>query len=99
MTNTPFETLRDGAITATIWKNTTNDNKTFYSVDIVRSYKDQQSDQWKDTHSFSGAELLRVANLSQRAYNRILEARAATPEANADNLADHYQEHASGGAQ
>ena len=97
MTNKPIETLRDGAIKATIWKNT-SDKGDFYSVDIVRGYKDQQ-DNWKDTHSFSGAELLRVANLAQQAYNRIQEVRADAPATNADTLADNYQEHASDGFQ
>lgn len=75
MSNSPFKTLRDGTIKATIWQNQT-EKGAFYSVDIVRGYKDQ-NDEWKDTHSFSGAELLRVANLSTQAYNAISEARQA----------------------
>lgn len=74
MTNKPFKIIRDGAIKATIWKNN-SDKGDFYSVDIVRGYKDQQ-EQWHDSTSFSGAELLRVSQLATKAYNVILEVRA-----------------------
>ena len=73
----PAATLRDGAIKATIWKNAAKDadKNDFYSVNIVRGYQDQDGN-WKDTTSFSGAELLRVSNLAQRSYNKILQLRA-----------------------
>ena len=70
MSNKPFETIRDGAIKATIWKNDT-DKGSFFSVDIVRGYKDDEGN-WKDSRSFSGSELLRVSNLATRAYDLIL---------------------------
>jgi len=90
MSNQPFKTLRDGSIKATIWENATNDGEVFYSVDFVRGYKDKEGN-WQDSTSFSGAELLRVANLATQAYNVILQARQITGEADNDN--------ASGGAQ
>ena len=67
----PAFTLRDGAIKATAWANT-NDKGTFYSVDVVRGYKDANGE-WKDTTSFSGSDLLRASNLMQQAYNKTLE--------------------------
>lgn len=72
----PAAKFRDGRLTATIWKNETTKQDTgeisqFYSVDIVRSYKDA-NDQWQETPSFTGADLLKVANLSTQAYNYIL---------------------------
>lgn len=77
----PVAKIRDGRLTATIWKNETKPDEdtgevgAFYSVDIKRSYKDS-GDQWQETASFSGAELLRVANLAQAAYNHILHLKA-----------------------
>ncbi len=77
----PVAKLRDGRLTATIWRNARNaDDETgeighFYSVDIKRSYKDARGD-WQEIASFSGAELLRVANLTQAAYNHILHLKA-----------------------
>lgn len=76
--NKPQATLRDGALKATIWKNQT-ENGTFYSVDLGRTYQDEQGN-YHDAHSFSGSELLRIARLSGRAYDAIAELRAAEQE-------------------
>ena len=77
----PAAKIRDGRLTATIWANEKNQPDpesgeigTFYSVDIVRSYKDA-SGTWKESSSFTGAELLRVSNLATAAYNEILRLR------------------------
>lgn len=64
----PVETLRDGRLKATIWRNF-GDNGTFYSVEISRTYKD--GDDYKNAHSYSGAELLKVSRLSLKAYDRV----------------------------
>ena len=71
----PADTLRDGAIKATIWANA-SDKGTFYSVDLVRSYQDKQTGEWKDVTSFTGADALRASNLMALAYNRTLELKA-----------------------
>lgn len=76
----PVAKYRDGRLTATIWKNESTKRETgevseFYSVDIVRSYKDA-NDQWQETPSFTGADLLKVANLATAAYNQILRMKA-----------------------
>jgi len=69
----PINTIRDGALKATIWKND-SEKGSFYSVDISRTYK--QDDVYKDSHSFSGTELLRVARLANIAYDEIAVLRA-----------------------
>ncbi len=71
----PFKTLRDGALKASIWKNT-GKKGAFYSVLFSRTYKDDQGN-LKDTDSFSNAELLRLANLATRTHNQIREFREA----------------------
>lgn len=70
----PAFKLTDGLIKATAWANTT-DKGTFYSIDLVRSYKDGNGE-WKDTTSFSGGEVLRASNLLQQAHNKTLELKA-----------------------
>lgn len=70
--NQPTDTLRDGALKATIWKNPTEKGH-FYSVEISRTYK--QGEVFKDSHSFSGSEPLQVARLARLAYGRIAELR------------------------
>jgi len=72
--NKPAATIRDGALKATIWKNPSEKGH-FYSVDIIGSYK--VGDEFKETSSFSGSDILRLGFLAQRAYGMILELRIA----------------------
>ena len=67
-TKKPTETLRDGAIKVTIWKNPSSKGD-FYSIDISRTYKD--GDNYKDTHSLSGVDILKAQRLAGKAYDRI----------------------------
>ncbi len=64
----PTETLRDGSLKATIWKNE-SDKGPFYSVNLTRIYKDEHG-KYHDTDSFTGTELLRIAHLATKAYDR-----------------------------
>lgn len=81
MTNKPAFEIRDGALKAVGWANS-SEKGTFYSVDLIRSYKD--GDNWKETRSLSGSDVLKGANLLNRAYNRMAdlraESKAADPE-------------------
>lgn len=69
-TNKPFTTLRDGSLSATIWRNPTQRGFR-YSVNLSRVYQDEQGN-LKDSDSFSGSEVLRIARLAQNAYDEIL---------------------------
>ena len=73
MANQPEDTLRDGNLKATIWKNA-GEKGAFFSVNLTRSYKDDAGN-YHDSDSFSGAELLRIAHLAGRAYDRVSELR------------------------
>jgi hypothetical protein len=64
----PVESLRDGAIKASIWRNE-SENGAFFAVTFARTYKDKDGN-LQDTNSFSGAELLRLARLADKAYDR-----------------------------
>lgn len=74
----PVETLRDGSIKAAIWKND-SEKGDFFAVTFARTYKDAKGD-LQDTESFSGAQLLQLARLAEKAYDRtaklVKEARA-----------------------
>lgn len=74
-TNGPIDSLRDGSLKASIWGNR-NENGVRYSVDLTRSYTDEQG-VWHDSRSLSNGELLRGARLLERAYDRVLDLRAA----------------------
>ena len=73
----PVETLRDGAIKAAIWKNE-SENGNFFAITFSRTYKNGNGE-LHDTDSFSGSQLLRLAALAQKAYDRTGELRKAAP--------------------
>ncbi|MCB9871507.1 MAG: hypothetical protein H6837_16745 [Planctomycetes bacterium] len=73
--NKPTETLRDGSLKATIWKND-GEKGPFFSVSLTRIYTDAAGN-YHDSDSFSGSELLRIAHLASRAYDRIADLRQA----------------------
>jgi hypothetical protein len=61
----PIHTERIGAVSASIWPNTTADGRTFYSTTLERMYRD--GDELKNTDSFNHDDLLNVAKVSERA--------------------------------
>lgn len=61
MSRQPAQKLRLGLISAAIW-----DNDGFFSVDLARSYKDNEGN-WQSTSSFAHADLLNLSKLAQRA--------------------------------
>ena len=75
MSNQPIETLRDGSLKATIWSNF-GEKGTFYTVNLTRTYKGDGGN-YHDSDSFSGSELLRIAHLATRAYDRVGDLRQA----------------------
>ncbi len=83
-TNKPIDTIREGSLKATIWKNF-GDNGNFYSVEFSRTYK--QGDVFKDSRRFSGSELLRIARLAHIAYDEITIMRGKEGKGN-ENAAD-----------
>jgi hypothetical protein len=66
MHNEPVKKFRIGAVSATIWKNEA-EGRSFYSTTIVRSYRDRDTEEWKETSSFSHDDLLNVAKVADRA--------------------------------
>jgi len=78
--NKPAATIRDGAISATIWKNQGEKGR-FYSVRITRSWKDKDGN-YHDSNDFSGTDLLIVSRLASRAYDTVCELRQSDRDAN-----------------
>lgn len=78
-TNRPADTIRDGLIEVTIWKNS-GKNGNFYPVTLSNRYKDVNGD-YHDSNSFTGADPLRAARLLERGYERANDLRAADREA------------------
>lgn len=84
-TKMPVDTIRDGSLKATIWKNPPKggtEKGPVYSVQITRTWRDEQGN-YHDSGRFSRSELIRVARLANKAYDRELELRASEPKPDA----------------
>ena len=68
--NKPIETIFDGRIKAAIWKNS-GDKGAYYTVQISKLYDDEQGNT-KETNSFGKNDLLKVARLTNKAYDWIV---------------------------
>lgn len=69
--NSPFYTLNDGNIKATIWKNE-GEKGPYYSVQFSRIYTDD-SGNIKNSDSFTRTDILKVERLAGKAYDGILK--------------------------
>ena len=82
--NKPIQTIRDGALKASLWKNRKKDDSgDFYSITLTRTYKGSD-EQFHDTNSFSPTELLRILKLGDVLYQELLFLKGEHPEGDAD---------------
>jgi hypothetical protein len=70
----PVATFKQGGVEVSVWKNPT-DKGDMYNTTIRNSYKDDKSE-WKDTTSFSPADLAVLAQLSGLAFQEIVKLKA-----------------------
>ena len=68
-TQPPVHRLNDGLISASIWQQQSEDGSTRYNVTFARAYL--KDDEWQTAYSYSQTELLRLARLSEAAYDWI----------------------------
>ncbi len=68
MSNTPKDTIRDGRIKATLWRNE-GEKGPYVSTDFSRSWQDAEG-QWHDSKSFGLGDLLGLSELARTAYGR-----------------------------
>jgi hypothetical protein len=71
--NKPLDTLRDGRLKATIWEND-GQNGPYHTVTLAKVYEDQQG-KLQETSSFSGGELLRIAELARESHAYVRDLR------------------------
>lgn len=65
----PEDTLRDGAIKSTIWKNQSAKGD-FYSAQITKTYRDDQG-KYHDGVSFTSNDMLRVSEIARETHHRM----------------------------
>jgi hypothetical protein len=63
----PSARIRIGNVTAAVWKN----SEGFYSVTLQKSYREKDSDEWKNTDNLSHGDLLNAARVLERAEEYI----------------------------
>jgi len=68
--NRPLHTVRHRSLKATIWRNGTEKGD-LYNVVITRSYRDKETQEWRDTHSIGYDDLMNVAALMYEAHSYI----------------------------
>jgi len=71
----PIAEVRRGAVKASIWKNAIDDgnnSRNVFNVTFQRLYRDEQS-KWHGSESFGRDDLLIMAQVAQKAFDRIHE--------------------------
>jgi len=66
--NGPLEILRDGSLKITIWRNE-GEKGVFPTAVFSKTY--EKDGELRDGHSYLASDLLRVSELSRRAYHRM----------------------------
>jgi len=64
----PVETLRDGFIKATIWRNE-GEHGIYFTVDFAKTY--EKDGELHDGKSLASQDLLPMAELARQAYRRV----------------------------
>lgn len=64
--NRPAHEIKLANIRATIWSNQNDRGDRWFSVSIIRTYRD--GDQWKDANSFGRDDLPLVSKVGEMAY-------------------------------
>ena len=78
--NKPVAEIQRGWIKAAIWRRVNKDNVAVYNVSITRSYRDD-SGAYASSNSYSGDELLAVAEVATAAWNYVHKIRRKEWEA------------------
>ena len=70
MTNKPNKQLRAGTLSVAVWNNT-SERGDFNTIQLTKSYKDSQTDEWKSTTSLREQDLPKAALLLQKIFEEL----------------------------
>ena len=89
--NRPIETLRDGALKISIFRNRGEQGDS-YAVLPSRIYTDKETGEVRETTSLAGSEPLRMAHLLTKSHERIAEFRNEMKQARSTERAPERNE-------
>ncbi len=70
----PVWSKQFGAIRAAVWENTSDEGRVFYNTSLTRSFREKNSEEWKESSSFNGlADLALVREAARLAADWIAE--------------------------
>ena len=69
--NKPVRTIRNGGLSVSIWKNTTENDKAYYSVTPQKRYSKDDGATWETANSYTQRDAILLANLLTEAANWI----------------------------
>ncbi|MCH7720068.1 MAG: hypothetical protein IH988_03640 [Planctomycetes bacterium] len=72
--NRPIKVIRLGSVNASIWRNESKKGgrtTTWHSVRVCRSYREKETDDWKETEYFNPGDLLNLEHVTRRAFEFI----------------------------
>lgn len=69
--NGPIQTLRDGAITVKLWRQESR-NGPFVTATLGRTYQDKQTQEFKESRSLSGSDVLKAQALLGEANREMI---------------------------
>lgn len=79
--NSPDYSKQFGAIRVAVWESKTDEGRVFHNVTITRSYREKNSEEWKESSSFNGLTDLALVREAARLAANWIEQRECELEA------------------
>ncbi len=76
--NSPVTTFRNRGISASVFENTSDKDRTYFSVSIQKRYRDKEGN-WQNSSNFMRDELPVLEHVVRQAFAYILEKEANRP--------------------
>lgn len=64
----PLQTFRDGAVVVKLWRQESPDKGSFVSATVGRTYKDPQTNEYKESRALGGTDMLKAQSLLGEAH-------------------------------
>lgn len=80
----PIWKTQHNRVQGAMWRHQQPDNKVRYTVSVSRSYKDNDTNQWANTHFFDERDLGDIVIVAHEAQEKILALKEMTTEPGED---------------